>query len=131
MPDVQPNQQLNEVYDARLEKFGEREVWEWDADGSGNAQKEITLRGWIVLIKSKPNAGNPPDPGFDFKILDEDGDDVLEGLGEGLSDSLPVFIPEAGDGVAVLRYVNGRYTLDISGAGASTEGKIQIDLKNR
>ena len=83
------------------------------------------MRGWITNIKFKSD-----DASYDFKIIDSEGDDVLAGLGEGQANGT-AFLPEPGSGKAVLKYVNGDYTLVIEGADAAATGKVTIDVKNQ
>lgn len=116
--------------------FSKRHVavaeFDWVSDGSGNASltTDQKFTGLIVGVANIPSTVAPPTSGYNVLVQDEYGTDLL--LTAGLGVAVPggsadtvgaVFSP-------FFPITNSPLTIDVSGAGAATEGKIVLLFKD-
>ena len=106
----------------------------WTSDGSGNVNSNpIALkRGHLMQIKFVPtNGGAQPSSGYNATLPDADGFDFFTGAGSNLSNSAAkLSVPVIG-GVSpaffpFLIEAQTAINLNITGAGAATNGRIDI-----
>lgn len=124
---------LQEVWDSKLEKFGELFTTSWTSDGSGNYTEAVTMRGWLVLVVTDPGATAPSD-NYDLTLVAAlGGHDALGGalVDRDTATSEPYPHPVNNPGVSVICYLNGSYTLTIANAGSAKIGTIYWYVKNR
>jgi hypothetical protein len=123
---------LQEVFDVDLEKSGKFFLTTWTSSAGGAYTEQVYFKGWLIRAKTKPNGGGTqPSDGYDVTLTDADGHDVLQGLLIDRDDTVIEVEPEPGDGVAVLVYLNGLYTVTIANAGNAKGGEIGWYIKNR
>jgi len=105
-----------------------RIIWDWTSTDAGAVVGSVTTfsySGVVVRASFIPDTGDTaPTTAYDMTIKDEDGIDVLGGLGADLttSNSYKVF----GDGLGVVR--NSTLTLAITNAGDANGGKVILDI---
>lgn len=104
--------------------------WTSDAAGAADGDSEIALSGVIERINFVPSIIDVPTNGYTMTLVDEDGIDVLQGLGlAGLSDvtvytAVPLI---AGNKVVV----DDVLTMTVAGAGNVKKGLVTIYLSRK
>lgn len=105
----------------------------WTSDGSGdvNGNASPVFSGEILKVTFEPGSGgNQPSDLYDVVLNDEEGVDLLQGLGANLSNgNTTSVVPLDGDGTAAdsVRVANdGAVTPVVQNAGATKQGTIHI-----
>lgn len=105
---------------------------DWEADESGVASGEISLRGILANVSFEPGAAPyQPTNNYDVTILDNAGADVLGGAGANLSNTTPKRIAPVADTTIAVRHQSPYepLTVSIANAGAGSRGTIRLYLK--
>jgi len=107
----------------------QRYVLNWTADGSGNVTQDTSepIEGVILRVVFNPVTG--PTDNYDVVLSDEDGIDVLQGLGANrdTANSEQVIPVDATSGLPIA--VSGILSLGITNAGASKLGQIILYVR--
>lgn len=122
-------------------------AWTSDASGvvSGNIKNrsgaaDATFRGFLQRVVFNPDDTDAPTDNYDVTITDEDGIDILGGLGANRDtanseEKLPGVVIDDGTVLPaeaaprlVKRAINGKLTLAIANAGNAKKGKIHLYL---
>jgi hypothetical protein len=124
---------LTEIWDSKLEKFGELFITSWTSDAGGAYTETVTMKGWLVLVVTDPGSTAPTD-NYDLTLISAlGGHDVLGGAlnDRDTTTTEPYPHPVTNPGVSVICYVNGSYTITIAAAGNANQGTIYWYVKNR
>ena len=101
----------------------------WTADESGGTFLDFFCYGEIFLAAAKPGGTDPtPKEGYSIFIEDEDGIDLLDGLGKALSADKADFI-ETVIGTQTRPIAVGRHMFRVTGAGAGATGTFALFIK--
>lgn len=124
---------LMEIWDTRLEKFGELFTTTWTSDSGGAYTETVFMRGWLVKVVTDPGATAPTD-NYDLTLIETLGG--ADALGGALNDrdtaTTEIYPhPVSNPGVSVICYLNGYYTITIANAGNAKVGTIYWYVKNR
>lgn len=102
--------------------------WNWECSSGGvvTSQTAAEFDGAIINFVTKPGSGSDaPTAAYDITITDEQGIDLLNGLGADRSATAQES-KHAGDGLGVA--LNTKLTLNVANAGDVTKGQCRIDL---
>lgn len=124
------------VATGRLE-FSQRHERPWTADGSGDFDRNIGLLGGSLMkVAIVPDAGaTQPDDNFSVQLLDENGVDLLNGLGAAIDNgSVTILRPavpitDGVDTALVPNFICNDPRLVIAGAGANNAGKVILYMR--
>lgn len=124
---------LRENDRSHLQPYGEQITIAWTADASGNYTEVIeNMKGWIVLMLTRPGGVAPTSYGITLlPTVGYTSLDMLSGVGAGRSATNQERIPDAGNGISLITYVNGDYTFSVSSAGNGGQGVCDFFIKNR
>ena len=111
-------------------------VWDWTSDASGDVSgtDTVTLSGQIMRVVFKPDSGGTqPTDLYDIVINDEEGVDVLAGLGANLSNStasqvVPI-LTNGTDGNSSPMVIDGKLSLVVSNAGNAKGGEVHMYMR--
>ena len=104
----------------------------WTSDGSGDSAEETkSVSGVIERVVFIPGTGgDQPTAAYDVTVLDEDGIDVLAGIGANLANNADTQnVPALGTYFKVA--VDGKLTFTVANAGANNAGEIHVYLSKR
>lgn len=109
-------------------------AWTSDASGAVSGTDSSVVSGEILRVTFVPGAGAvQPTDLYDLTLLDEDGVDVLQGLGANLSNANTTSVaPLLGDGTAadsVHVAVDGPLSLVVAAAGNAKSGTLILYLR--
>jgi hypothetical protein len=107
-------------------------AWDWtsSAGGAVSGIPSTAISGVIERVVFVPGAGGvEPTDAYDVTLLDEDGFDVLVGLGGNLAQSSATqIVPLLGDGTTTADKVaiDGQLTLTVANAGEAKQGRVKL-----
>lgn len=104
-------------------------AYTWLSDGAGAADKQSVevYDGRLIAAAFVPDSGaTTPDPAYDVTLEDEDGIDVLTGLGANLSNAAAVLKADT-DGLGAV--AAERLYLHVTGAGAGKGGRAIVYVR--
>lgn len=108
---------------------------DWTADGNGavSGTKVYNVAGVITRVTTVPAAGgNAPDDNYDVTLLDDEGVDLLAGLGANRDTANTESVaPMLGAGTNVPVVVAGSIELNVAAAGAANKGAVVLYLDRR
>jgi hypothetical protein len=104
-------------------------VFSWTSTAGGAAASDPipNINGFVVALETNPGATAPTD-NYDITVTNEDGFDVLLGVGANrdLTDSEMVFPLSAA--LPVMVPVNGSLTFNVTNAGATKDGVAKLHV---
>lgn len=99
-------------------------AWVSAADGTASGTTASKFNGLVYECVTDPSATAPTD-NYDITITDDDGIDVLHGLGANRDTATTEYL-EASDGLGIVH--NSTLALAIANAGDSKEGVVWLTL---
>ena len=108
-------------------------VWDWTSDngspstGDATKQTDKYYDGEIIAVAQLPNTGGTqPTNLYDVTITDEEGHDVILGLGANLVNTGPTYKAKK-DGLGAV--ATSKLTLNVTNAGAAKTGTVIVWLR--
>ena len=114
-----------------------KHTFEWESDASGDATlpSDLGVSGYITRVVIIPSSDAAPTADYDLTLTDENGVDVLAGLGTDMSASATISIcpgTPINDGTTasvIPVIVDGILTLNVSNAGDTKAGTVVVYVR--
>ena len=102
--------------------------WEWTSDGTGDASEAApgSFTGLVFECITIPDGSAAPTADYDITITDDDGVDVLRGLGADRATATTEYLHINQDGLGVVHH--SALTLTVANAGDTKEGAIYLTV---